>query len=132
MKYSGMIGMAAAVLIVIACFLPWAYYPDLGMPFTGFFSKGNAYGRPGKLLVPLASLAFGLFLIPRIWSKRFNLIVVAVILAYSIKTFVLFSSCYSGVCPEKRAGLYLMLFSSLLIFIMALIPDMRLRENKVD
>jgi hypothetical protein len=129
MKYSGMIGMAAAVLIVIACFLPWAYYPDLGMDFTGFFSQGNAYGRPGKLLLFLACLSFGLFWIPRIWAKRFNLLVAVVTMSYGIKSFVLFSSCYGGVCPEKKPALYLMLVSTIVIFIMSLIPDLRLKEK---
>jgi len=129
MRYSNMIGELTAIILVVACFLPWAYYPDLGKSFTGFFSEGNAYGRPGKLLTVLACLAIVLFAIPRVWSKRSNLLVGAFTIAYSIKSFVLFSSCYNGVCPQKKEGLYLMLLSSLVIFIMALVPDMRLKEK---
>ena len=56
MKYSQYIGVAAAIILVGACFLPWAFYPDLNKDFTGFFSEQNNYGRPGKLFSILAPL----------------------------------------------------------------------------
>ena len=51
MKHSQWIGIAAALLLVGASFMPWAYFPDLGKDFTGFFSELNRYGRPGEVLV---------------------------------------------------------------------------------
>jgi hypothetical protein len=37
MKYSQWTGIVAALLLIAACFMPWAYFPDLGKNFTGFF-----------------------------------------------------------------------------------------------
>ena len=51
MKYSQWIGIAAAIMLVIAGFLPWTYHPDLNKNFTGFFTENNVYGKPGNVFV---------------------------------------------------------------------------------
>src|ERR1700743_2166491 len=109
MKHSQWIGIAAVLLVVAGCFLPWAYFPDLQKDFTGFFSEQNRYGRPGKVLIFLGGVQILLFLIPRIWAKRANIFMSAVTFAWSVKSFILYSSCYRGICPERRLGLFLVL-----------------------
>jgi len=133
MKYSNLIGIAACLILIMACFLPWAYYPDLGKTFNGFYSEGNAYGRPGRTFLFFGVLSAALFLIPRIWAKRVNLLVAAICIAYSIKTFVLFTACYEGTCPVKKAGIFLLMFASVTVLIAAVLPDLKLRsrENKL-
>lgn len=130
MKYSQWIGVAAALLLIGACYLPWAYFPDLHKEFTGFFSENNAYGRPGKIFVFFCSIAILLFLVPRIWAKRANIFVAAVILAFAIKSFILYTACYRGICPEKRAGIFLVLLGGILIVAAAVSPNTRLKEKK--
>jgi hypothetical protein len=128
MKYSGFIGVIGCFVLVGACFLPWAYYPDLGRTFSGFYSQNNIYGRPGRFFLVIAIVSVLLFLIPRIWAKRFNLLVAVIIVAYSIKTFVLYTACYRGMCPEKKPGLFLMLAGSLIILCCALLPDLKIQD----
>lgn len=130
MKYSQWIGIAAACLLAIACFMPWTFYPDLQKNFTGFFSENNNYGRPGKVLIGLSVISVLFYLLPKVWAKRWNFLVTALIVAFAIKSFILFSGCYRGICPEKKAGLWLMLVSSILMLIMAVIPDTKLKESK--
>ena len=122
MKYSNYIGVGAAVLLIIACFLPWAYYPDIDKTFTGFFSEKNVYGKPGKFLGALAILAIVFFLAPKVWAKRANLLLSALLIAFSVKTFILFASCYHGTCPEKRIGIFLMLIAPAIVAIAAILP----------
>ena len=129
MKYSQWIGVAASLLLIAACFMPWAYYPDLQKNFTGFFSEKNMYGRPGKVLVFLAVLALFLFLIPRIWAKRTNMLLGAVILSFSIKSYILFVSCYKGICPDKEAGIFLILIAPAIMLLSAILPDIKLKEK---
>ena len=66
MKYAPYIGILAAILLIISCFLPWAYYPDIQQTFTGFYSHENTYGRPGKAFIFLALLITIFLLIPRL------------------------------------------------------------------
>lgn len=131
MKYSQWIGIVAAALLVAACFMPWAWYPDLQMHFTGFFSHQNYYGKPGKMFSLLAIVAIGLFLVPKLWAKRLNLLVNSIVMAYAIYCFLIFSRCYGpAICPEKRLGLFLVPLSALLMLIMALLPDIPINPDK--
>jgi hypothetical protein len=127
MKYSQWLGILAALALVGACFLPWTYHPDLNQEFTGFFSEQNVYGKPGKVFIFLALVAIVFFLLPRIWAKRWNLIATGLVAAYAIKTFLMFAGCYRGICPEKRAGLWIMLVSGIVMLVMAILPDIKLK-----
>jgi len=129
MKYSKYIAIAAAIILIIACFMPWAYYPDLGKNFTGFFSEKNNYGKPGKVFLFFAIITIILSVIPAIWAKRLNQFVGVLTVAYTIKTYFLFTSCYSGICPDKKIGLYLVLISSFILLIVTMLPDMKLKNH---
>ena len=130
MKYSQWIGIAAALLLVAACFLPWAYFPDLGKSFAGFFSEQNRYGRPGKVFIFLSSVMILLFLVPRVWAKRSNIFVTAVTLTWGIKSYILYTSCYRGICPEKRAGIFLVLAATVIVLAAALLADLPIRQDE--
>ena len=130
MKYSQWIGILAAITLVIACFIPWAYYPDVQKDFTGFFSENNQYGRPGKFFTAFAIIAVIFFLLPKIWAKRWNLLINAIIVAFAIRCYLVFSGCYNGICPEKKAGLWLMVGSAFVMLLMAVFPDTKLPQQK--
>lgn len=129
MKHSQKIGIAAAVLLVITCWLPWTFHPDLNKNFNGFFSEGGNYGTPGKTFIVLTVLAIFFYIMPKVWAKRWNLLITALTVAYAIKSFILFSGCYRGICPEKKMGLWLMLISSVIMIAMAVFPDTSLSTS---
>jgi hypothetical protein len=130
MKYSQWIGIAAALLLIAACFMPWAYFPDLGKNFTGFFSEKNIYGRPGKVLIFFSGIQILLFMIPRVWAKRANIIVSALAIAFGFKSYILYTSCYGGLCPDKKIGIFLVLGATLITLVAALLPDLPVRATK--
>ena len=129
MKNSQWIGIAAAVIVIAASFMPWAYFPVLQKEFTGFFSEQNRYGKPGKVLLGFGVVEIVFYLIPRIWAKRANIFVAAVGLAWGFKCFYLYSACYRGECPERRIGLFLVLGGTLLALVAALLPDVPVKED---
>jgi hypothetical protein len=53
----------------------------------------------------------------------------AIILSYAIKSFIVYSGCYRGICPDKKAGLWIMLLSAILMMAMSLFPDMKLKQD---
>jgi hypothetical protein len=130
MKYSQWIGIAASLLLIIACFLPWAYYPDIQKEFTGFFSEGNAYGRSGKVFVFFSVVEIVFFLIPKLWAKRANILVSAMTIAFGVKSYILFTACYRGTCPDKRLGIFLVLLAPIIMLIAALLPSLPVKEGK--
>jgi hypothetical protein len=129
MKYSHWIGVIAAVVLVVACFFPWAYYPDIDKSFTGFFSEQNSYGKPGKVFIFFSVIAVGLFSIPKLWAKRFNMLITALTFAYAVKCYVVYGACYRGICPEKRTGIFLILATSVIMLLASVLPDIKLKED---
>ena len=129
-KYLHWLGLAACLTLIITCFLPWVHYADINQSFTGFYSYQNQYGKPGKFLIALALAVLLLMLLPKIWAKRTNLFVCALALAYGIKTFILFSSCYNNYCPQKLPGLYLMLLCTVIMLLASAFPKVDLPDKK--
>jgi hypothetical protein len=127
-KYLHWLGIAACITLIISCFLPWVHYADINQNFTGFYSYQNQYGKPGKLLVVLGTIILIFMLLPRIWAKRTNLFICALVVAYAIKTYILFSSCYNNYCPQKLFGLYLMVFCTVLMLVAAALPKMTIKN----
>jgi hypothetical protein len=139
MKFSTIfhrIGLAACIMLVISCFLPWTYYsdPHIGTEaqrtFTGFFTYQNQYGKPGKLLSLIAAIVFVFMLLPKIWAKRANLFIAALGVGYAIKSYILFTSCYNAYCPDKKAGLFIMMISMFALLITSAFPDIKLDSEK--
>ena len=129
MKYSQWIGIAAVLLVIAASFMPWAFFPDLQKEFTGFFSEQNRYGRPGKVLVALGVIEIVFFLIPKVWAKRANILIAAIALAWSFKSYWLFTSCYRGICPSARIGLYLVLGGAIIAMVASLTPNLPVEQE---
>jgi hypothetical protein len=130
MKYYKVIGVVACIALFASCFMPWAYYPDLQKSFTGFFTEKNIYGRPGVVFTFFAVFSIVLIFINKIWAKRTLIFVQALNIGYLLKTYVIFTSCYKGYCPEKQYGLYLVIISSVILLVISFFPDIQLSEEK--
>ena len=129
MKYSQWLGVAAALALIISCFVNWTWYPDIHKYFTAFSSEQNIYGKPGKVFFVLAIVAIILYSVSKVWAKRWNLFVNCVVMAFAIRTFILFTTCYRGTCPEKEPGIWVMLASSILMMVAALLPDLKIKNE---
>lgn len=121
-KNSTWFSLAALALLAAACFMPWTYHGDIDKTFTGFFTEKNIYGKPAKSLLFLGGLTTLLAFIPKIWAKRMALLVAGLNIAYAVKNFLIFGSCYQGYCPEKKIGLFLMLLATVGLMVAALFP----------
>jgi hypothetical protein len=131
MKYSAWVGLLAAIAVIVACYLPWVYVAPVRLEIGGMYATGpQNFGRPGLMNCILAVAAVVLFLLPFIWAKRTNIFVTALNTAWAARNYILLSRCYSGECPIKKAGLYLLLAASLLMLIASFVPDIRIKEEK--
>jgi hypothetical protein len=126
------LGIVAILLLIISCFMPWAYYPDVKEYFTGFYSAANKYGKPAKFLLSVAFISLVCQLVPKMFLKRMNIFLVSLNLAYGIRNYILYAACYRGICPEKQMGLYLMLTASILLMLAALLPTSAKKVETVE
>lgn len=128
MKYSQQIGMAAALVLIGLCFLPWTIIESKSLTISGFVAEGTSFGRPGLFHVFFSAAAVLFFVIPRIWAKRTNVFIGAINLAWGIRNYVLVSSCMFGECPVKQPALYGVLACAIIIQIMVLFPTMPVKK----
>lgn len=126
MRFLKWAGALAAVLLVISCFLPWITIPFKDILLTGVDTTGTNFGKPGYFHFLTASLFLLLHFIPRIWAKRWNLLVIGLNTGWALRNFLLIPACSGGICPNREIGLYLMAFSSVLMLIAGLFPQMKI------
>ena len=123
--------MAACALLIVSCFMHWAWYPDIEKNFTGFFTQGNYYGRPGRLLSFFGATGIVFYFLRKNWSDRLNLIFSALCAAYAFTSFLRYTSSYDGFVPEKKIGIFIMLFSSL-VHLAATMLNTGLKKTEVN
>jgi hypothetical protein len=130
MRYMKWIGLFGIVLLVVSCFMPWVFIASKNITVTGVDSTGTNFGKPAYF-----HFFFGFFflifhLVPRLWAKRVNLIIVALNTAWAVRNYFIVSSCRVGECPEKQAGLFLVIIACAIMLLAALFPDIELKEEK--
>ncbi len=130
MKYSQPIGIVASVAVAFICFLPWAFIQGPQITITGFDAGGSNLGKPGLMNVLLSFLCLVFFALPKIWAKRTNIILATFNFAWAVRNFLILSICEAGECPEKKVGLYLLVIDCLIILIMSLLPNLKVKANR--
>ena len=122
MKYSQTIGIIACLIVLICSYLPWSIVVSEHITISGFDTRGTRFGRPGLFLDFFTVLYLLLFAIPKIWAKRTNIFIGAIVFTWSIRNYILVSTCLMGECPVKQPALYVLVGASLVVMIMTLLP----------
>ena len=124
------IGVMAAILLIVSCFTPWVIIESKAITVSGIDATGTNYGKPGYFHF-IFSFFFLLFtFIQKVWAKRFNLLVVAVNVAWAAKNYFLLTACAGGECPVSQIGLWLMLFASGVMLISSFFPDIEIKQQQ--
>jgi len=132
MRHMKWFGLMAVILMVVSCFTPWVIIESKNIIVSGIDSTGTNFGKPGYVHFIFSFFFVFLHLIPKVWAKRWNLIVVALNLAWAIRNYIIISACRDGECPQKHGGLYLALVASVLMLLAGLFPDIKLTDERKD
>jgi hypothetical protein len=127
MKWAGLI---AAIVLIISCFAIWVTIPSKNIVVSGVDATGTSFGKPGYFNLLMTFFFIVCTLLSKIWVKRVNLLFTGMNLAWAIRNYFVISACQGGECPEKHAGLFLMLAASLLMLASSLFPDIELPDGK--
>jgi hypothetical protein len=122
MKYSQNIGILACLVVLICSFLPWSIVVSEQITISGFDTKGTSFGRPGLFLNFFTVIALIFFVTPFIWAKRTNIFIGAIVFAWSVRNYILVSTCLMGECPVKQPALYALVAASFVVMMMTLLP----------
>jgi hypothetical protein len=130
MKYSKWIGLLSVITVIIACFTTWAYVPSAQLQIGGIFSNGKQnFGKPGLMNIICSAVAAIWFLLPQVWAKRANIFFCGFNIAWAVRNYILLSRCYSGECPVKKTGLYLLVVFSGVMLLMSFMPDVEIKDE---
>ena len=124
MKYTQTIGIIASLIVLICSFLPWSIVVSEQITISGFETEGTRFGKPGLFLNFFTIIAIVLFLIPAIWAKRTNIFIGAIVFTWSLRNYILVSTCLMGECPVKQPALYTLVIASGLVMVMTLLPKL--------
>src|SRR5882757_6186823 len=134
-KFIYYVGIVAAVTIIGCCFLPCVHYNSINTTFTGFnltkFATGNYYGRAGVPITILSFVVLILMLLPQLWAKRTNLFMAALLFAYCIRTYIIFTSALFEGEVEKQVGIYMIVLLSFIMLLASLFPKGETKEGKL-
>ena len=113
--------------------MPWTYYQSIQQTFTGFnvvpFPTGNYYGKAGIPISVISSLILLMIFTPKIWAKRTNLFLAGVLVAYTIRTYIIFTSALFEGEVTKLAGIYLVIIFSIIILVTTLFPNVQMNKK---
>mgnify|MGYP000373141824 CR=1 FL=1 len=120
------VGFVSCIALVLNCFMPWVYVQSINDTFTGFhvtrFPSGTYYGRAGIFISILTAIIFIFMLIPVLWAKRANLLLAALLFAYSIRTYIIFTSALFENEIVKKPGIYLQMILAFFILVASAFP----------
>ncbi|PSL43460.1 hypothetical protein CLV51_108150 [Chitinophaga niastensis] len=116
MSKTGIIGVLAALLVIVCAFFPWSVIESRHLVFTGVNGTGSSYGEPGKLNIVLSVMAIILFLVKNSWISKINLFVGGFLAAWTLRNMLLYARCEMGECPQPGVALYISLAAALVVF----------------
>lgn len=131
MKYSQLIGIVAVLALIANCFIPWVYIASVHITVNGLHAEGTDFGKPGLLAIIFGAVCIVFFMVHKIWAKRTNVFIGAILFAWSIKNYIIITACSYGDCPEKKAGIFLQLVISFIVLLMTFFPKIELPEEDV-
>ena len=130
MRYMKWIGMLAVILLIVSCFTPWVFIESKNIIVSGIDATGTSFGKPGYFHFVFAFFFTVFHFVKKIWAKRWNLLVVALNMAWAVRNFIIITLCREGECPEKKSGIYFVLIASAIMFLSALFPDIEIKEEE--
>ncbi len=125
MKHSQTIGVIFCLTLIYFSTQPLVFIESKNLIITGWETANTNYGQPGKFFAYIGSIALLFFCLPLLWAKRFNVVFGALLLAWSIRNFIVLSTCM-GECPQKQWALYGCIVIAAGILIMTFLPKIKI------
>jgi len=126
MKYSQLLGIAFVVLLLASCFTNWVIVPKYHIALSGISGRINnelTLAKPINFYAILGAVSALLFTLPKVWAKRTNIFITAILFTYTIFIYMQFTFCRQGECPQKLWPIFLQMPLGFLIMLMSLLPN---------
>ena len=125
----------SCIALIATCFIPWVHYNNIDVTFNGYnvkrFATGVYYGRAGIVITILVGISLLFTLMQSVVAKRINMFLCAILVAYTLRTFVIFTGSLFDGEVTKLAGIYLIVLLSFVMVICSVFPYLK-KEEKFD
>ena len=128
MKYSQLLGIIGVAALAAVCYLPWSFIAAKNIMVTGMSAPETMLGKPGLMHLVLGVPLIIMFILPKIWAKRINVFIGAINVAWSVRNYIILTTCFMGECPQIKAGLILALALSAFILVMTFFPKIKIPD----
>lgn len=128
MKHSQTIGVILCLALFFFSTQPLVFIESQQWIITGWKTANSNFGQPGKFFAYIGGMSLILFILPFLWAKRFNMIMGALLVAWSFRNFLILSTCQMGECPQKQWALYACVIVSCGILIMTFLPKIKISK----
>ena len=127
------LAIVATFGIIATCFIPWVHYNNIDVTFNGYnvkkFATGVYYGRAGIIITIFAAISLLFTLMQSMVAKRVNMFLCALLVAYTLRTYVIFTGSLFDGEVTKLAGIYLIVFLSFVMVICSVFPYLKKEEK---
>ena len=127
------LAIIATLGIIVTCFIPWVHYNNIDVTFNGYnvkkFATGVYYGRAGIIITIFAVISLLFTLMQSMVAKRVNMFLCALLFAYTLRTYVIFTGSLFDGEVTKLAGIYLIVFLSFVMVICSVFPYLKKEEK---
>jgi len=110
------------------CFLPWVVIESKQIIFTGWNTGNSHFGKPAVLTTVFCGVMVLCFALPFVWSKRLNLFIAALNMAWALRNYIIITACSMGECPIKKTGMYAQLILPIAILICSFLPKVKVNK----
>ena len=129
MKHSQTVGLLASLALIGICFLPWVTISSSNLVVSGMNAKGTDFGTPGRLNLIFTVIMAVFFALPKVWAKRTNVFIGALNLAWSIRNYIVLTTCMMGECPNKQWALIVLVLLSIIMMAMTFFPKIEVEQE---
>ncbi len=123
----------SCIALIATCFIPWVHYNNIDVTFNGYnvkrFATGVYYGRAGIIITIFAATSCLLTLTQSVVAKRINMFLCALLVAYTLRTYVIFTGSLFDGEVTKLAGIYLIVILSLVMVICSVFPYLKKEQG---
>ena len=127
------LAIVATLAIIATCFIPWVHYNNIDVTFNGYnvkkFATGVYYGRAGIIITIFAAISLLFTLMQSMVAKRVNMFLCALLVAYTLRTYVIFTGSLFDGEVTKLAGIYLIVILSFVMVICSVFPYLKKEEK---
>ncbi len=112
-------GVFLFLILILSSCATWVVIASKNMKITGLNPGSSNYGSPGYLHILFGSIILLCMLVPKVWAKRTLFFVSTLNVAWAVRNFLLITICSGGECPVKQWGIFGVLISSILLFVLS-------------